>query len=163
MAVRLAKAMGAQVTVITTSAEKRQDAERLGAKEVIVSEDKDAMTRHELAFDLILVTVPDPFDVTPYISLLRRDGSLVTVGLLGPYKKPLNNMEVAMHRRSITGSLIGGIKETQEVLDFCAQHSILPEVEIIPIQDINHAFERMQKEEVRYRYVIDMQSLKNEK
>ncbi len=77
--------------------------------------------------------------------------------------KPINNMEVAMHRRSVTGSLIGGIRETQEVLDFCAQHSILPEVEIIPIQDINNAFERMQQEEVRFRYVIDMQSLKNER
>ncbi|MDO1451784.1 NAD(P)-dependent alcohol dehydrogenase [Rhodocytophaga aerolata] len=162
MGVMLATAMGAQVTVITTSEEKRQEAQALGAKEVLVSEDSDAMSKHELAFDLILITIPDKFDVTPYISLLKRDGALVTVGLLGPYKNPLNNMELAMHRRTVAGSIIGGIQETQEVLEFCAQHSILPQVELIPIQDINQAFERMKKEEVRFRYVIDMQSLKKE-
>ncbi len=120
------------------------------------------MSKHELTFDLILVTIPDPFNVMSYVDLLKRDGALVTVGLLGPYEGPVNNMKVAFYRRSLSGSLIGGIRETQEVLDFCAEHNILPEVEIIPIQDINNAFERMQKEEVRYRYVIDMQSLKNE-
>jgi uncharacterized zinc-type alcohol dehydrogenase-like protein len=162
MAVKLARAMGAEVTVLTTSEEKREDARQLGAGVVIVSDDKEAMRRHELSFDLILITIPDPFDVTPYVSLLKRDGTLVTVGLLGPYKKLILNMEVAMHRRSLSGSLMGGIREAQEVLDFCAGHNILPEVEIIPIQDVNNAFERMQREEVRFRYVIDMQSLKNE-
>lgn len=162
MAVKLARAMGAAVTVLTTSAEKREDAQQLGAEAVIAPADQEAMSRHTSSFDLVLVTIPDPFDVTPYVNLLKRDGALVTVGLLGPYKKPINNQEVAMHRRSITGSIIGGIQETQEVLDFCAAHGILPEVEIIPIQDINNAFERMQREEVRFRYIIDMQSLKNE-
>ena len=163
MAVMLAKAMGAQVTVLTTKEEKRDAAEELGAHQVILSDDKEAMTQHELTLDLILITIPDKFDVNPYVSLLKRDGTLVTVGLLGPYKSPANNMELAMHRRSMAGSVIGGIQETQDVLDFCAQHSILPEIELIPIQDINKAYERMLDEEVRFRYVIDMQSLKDEK
>ncbi|GAB3900340.1 NAD(P)-dependent alcohol dehydrogenase [Spirosoma agri] len=162
MAVMLAKAMGAEVTVLTTSKEKQADAEKLGAHHVIISDDKDAMTQNEKTLDMILVTIPDKFDVNPYISLLKRDGNLVTVGLLGPYKSPVNNMEVAFQRRSMSGSLIGSIKETQEVLDFCAEHSILPEVEIIPIQDINKAYKRMLDEEVRFRFVIDMQSLKDE-
>ncbi len=162
MAVQLAKAMGAEVTVLTTKEEKRADAERLGAHQVLISDDKKTMTANELTLDLILITIPDKFDVNPYISLLKRNGSLVTVGLLGPYKSPANNMEIAMHRRSMSGSLIGSLKETQEVLDFCAEHAIAPEVEIIPIQDINKAFDRLMDEEVRFRYVIDMESLKNE-
>ena len=162
MAVQLAKAMGAEVAVLTTDEAKKAPAEALGAHEVILSTDKKALKAHELSFDLLLVTIPDSFDVNPYISLLKRDGALVTVGLLGPYKAPTNNMEVAMHRRSVAGSIIGSIRETQEVLDFCADHSILPAVEIIPIQDINKAFDRMLDEEVRFRYVIDMQSLKDE-
>ncbi|OLY91163.1 uncharacterized zinc-type alcohol dehydrogenase-like protein [Cnuella takakiae] len=162
MGVQLAKAMGADVTVVTTNKEKEGAAKALGATKILLSEDKDAMKASEAAFDFILITIPDPFDVNPYVSLLKRDGVIVTVGLLGPYKKPLVNMEVAMHRRSLSGSLIGGIAETQEVLDFCAEHNILPEVEIIPIQDINKAFKQMQEGEVRFRYVIDMQSLKEE-
>ncbi|UHG93722.1 NAD(P)-dependent alcohol dehydrogenase [Spirosoma oryzicola] len=162
MAVKLAKAMGAEVTVLTTDKDKREAAEALGAHQVILSDDKEAMTENELSLDLILITIPDKFDVNPYVSLLKRDGSIVTVGLLGPYKSPTNNMEIAMHRRSVSGSLIGSIKETQEVLDFCAEHSILPDVEMIPMQDINKAYERMMDEEVRFRYVIDMDSLKNE-
>ncbi|MCK8491377.1 NAD(P)-dependent alcohol dehydrogenase [Spirosoma sp. RP8] len=162
MAVKLAKAMGAEVTVLTTDKDKREAAEALGAHQVILSDDKEAMTANELSLDLILITIPDKFDVNPYVSLLKRDGSIVTVGLLGPYKSPTNNMEIAMHRRSVSGSLIGSIKETQEVLDFCAEHSILPDVEMIPMQDINKAYERMMDEEVRFRYVIDMDSLKNE-
>ncbi len=162
MAVQLAKAMGAEVTVLTTTKEKQVDAERLGAHHVIISDDKEAMTSNESTLDLILVTIPDKFDVNPYVTLLKRDGALVTVGLLGPYKSPLDNMEVAMHRRSVAGSLIGSINETQEVLDFCAEHSIGPEVELIPIQDVNKAYDRMMDEEVRYRFVIDMQSLKDE-
>ena len=162
MAVKLAKAMGAEVTVITSSKEKKEPAEQLGADHVLFENDEDAMTKAELSLDFILVTIPDPFDINPYINLLKRDGTLVTVGLLGPYKKPTINMNVAMHRRNISGSLIGGIQETQEVLDFCAQHSILPDVEFIPIQKINDAFDKMQEGEVRFRYVIDMQSLKDE-
>ncbi|WP_132055584.1 NAD(P)-dependent alcohol dehydrogenase [Pseudocnuella soli] len=162
MGVQLAKAMEASVTVITTSKEKESEAKALGAHNILLSEDKDAMTAAEASFDLILVTIPDPFDVNPYVSLLKRDGTIVTVGLLGPYKKPVVNMEVAMKRRSLSASLIGGIAETQEVLDFCAEHNIMPEVEMIPIQDINKAFKKMQEGEVRFRYVIDMQSLKEE-
>jgi uncharacterized zinc-type alcohol dehydrogenase-like protein len=162
MAVQLAKALGADVTVITTTEEKRSAAIDLGASEVLLSEDENAMKAHELAFNFILITIPDPFDINPYVSLLKRDGVLVTVGMLAPYKKGTDNNEVAFHRRSIAGSLIGGVRETQEVLDFCAEHGILPEVEMIKMQDINTAFDRMQKEEVRFRYVIDMQSLKDE-
>lgn len=159
MGVQLAAAMGAEVTVVSTSKEKEADAKAMGAHQVLLSEDKDAMKGAEAAFDFILITIPDPFDVNPYISLLKRDGSIVTVGLLGPYKKPVVNMEVAMFRRSLAASLIGGIAETQEVLDFCAAHNIMPDIELIPIQDINKAFKKMQEGEVRFRYVIDMQTL----
>jgi uncharacterized zinc-type alcohol dehydrogenase-like protein len=160
MAVQIAKALGAMVTVITNDKEKSPDALALGAHNVITSEDADTLEKYELSFDLILITIPEEFDVNPFVKTLKRDGTLVTVGLLGPYKKPLNNMEVAFHRRSVAGSLIGSIKETQEVLDFCAQHHILPQVEIIPIQDINKAFRRMLKNDIKFRFVIDMKSLK---
>lgn len=162
MAVMLAKAMGAEVTVLTTDKDKQGAAEALGAHKVILSTDKATMKEQELSLDLILVTIPDKFDINPYVSLLKRDGVLVTVGLLGPYKSSLDNMEVAMHRRSVAGSIIGGIRETQEVLDFCAEHNILPEVEMIAMQDINKAYSRMMDEDVRFRFVIDMQSLKDE-
>jgi len=161
MAVQLAKALGAKVAVLTTTSEKRADAEALGAHEVVVVSDKKAMEQHELAYDLILVTIPDAFDVNDYVPLLKLNGTLVTVGLLGPYKKPLDNMEMAKSRRAVAGSIIGGIAETQEVLDFCAEHGILPEVEMIKMQDINDAFDKMMDKEVRFRYVIDMQSLKD--
>ncbi len=162
MAVQLAKAMGAEVTVITTSKEKQADAERFGAHEVLISKDEAAMTKHESSLDFILNTIPDEYDITLYTPLLKRDGTIVAVGLLMPYKKPLNNMKMASKRHSVAGSLIGSIKETQEVLDFCAEHHILPEVEMIKIQDINKAFDKLLDKEVRYRYVIDMQSLKEE-
>ncbi|GAA4342488.1 NAD(P)-dependent alcohol dehydrogenase [Flaviaesturariibacter amylovorans] len=159
MAVKLAKARGATVTVITTSGEKEAEAKALGADEVLLSTDKKAMEAKELSYHFILVTIPDPFDVNPYVTLLKRDGTLVTVGMLGAYKKGIDNNEVAFHRRSIAGSLIGGVAETQEVLDFCAQHGIQPDVELINMPDINDAFDRMAKGEVRFRYVIDMSSL----
>jgi uncharacterized zinc-type alcohol dehydrogenase-like protein len=162
MAVMLAKAMGANVTAITQHEEKRAAALALGADSVLVSEDEAAMTAAEITLDFILVTIPDPFDINPYICLLNTHGSLVTVGLIGPYKAPTNNMEVAMQGRSIGGSVIGGIAETQEVLEFCAQHNILPQVEMIRIQDINEAYDKINSEEVRFRYVIDMASLKEE-
>ncbi len=163
MAVQIAKAMGAEVTVLTLDKEKLADAERFGAHEVILADDKEAMAKHELSLDFILVTIPDEFEVNTYVNLLKRDGVLTTVGLLGPYKKALNNMPMAMHRRSVAGSLIGSIAETQEVLDFCAEHNIAPQVEMIKIQDINDAFDKMLDKEVHYRFVIDMQSLKEEK
>ncbi len=161
LAVQLARALGATVTAVTQDPEKRADAERLGAHEVLVSSDAAAMKAHELKFDFILITIPDAFDVNDYVKLAKRNGALTTVGLLGPYKAPLDNQEVAFHRRSVSGSLIGSVAETQEVLDFCAEHHILPEVEIINMQDINDAYKKMLDKEVRYRYVIDMQSLKD--
>jgi uncharacterized zinc-type alcohol dehydrogenase-like protein len=162
MAVKLAFAMGADVSVITSHEEKRGDAIKMGASNVIVSENEEDMKRAELTFDFILNTIPDPYDINTYISMLKRDGTHVAVGVLAPFKKATNNMEVAFHRRNISGSLIGSIAETQEVLDFCAKHHIAPDVEMIKMQDINHAFKRMEKEEVRYRFVIDMKSIKKE-
>ncbi|WP_052184215.1 NAD(P)-dependent alcohol dehydrogenase [Psychroserpens sp. Hel_I_66] len=158
MAVQIAKAMGAEVTAITTSKSKKQDALDLGADAVLISEDEEDMKANQMKFSFILVTIPDPFDVNPYIDLIAPRGSLVTVGLLAPYKEPTNNMTVAMYSRQLGGSLIGGIKETQEVLDFCAKHDILPEVEMINIENINEAFKKVNQEKVRFRYVIDMKS-----
>ena len=162
MAVKLAKAMGASVTVITTSKDKKADAEAFGAHEVLLSTDTDTMKQHEASFDFILNTIPDIYDINDYVSLLNLNGTIVAVGLLGEYKKPLNNMDMAMYRRSVAGSIIGGIRETQEVLDFCAEHNILPEVQMIRMQDINKAFDDLLDKEVRYRHIIDMQSLKEE-
>jgi uncharacterized zinc-type alcohol dehydrogenase-like protein len=160
MAVMIARAMGATVTAITTQRDKRDAAMALGADEVLVSEDMDDMQAQEVSFDFILCTIPEAFDVNPYICLLNVRGSLVTVGLLGPYKDATDNMEVAKMGRCVGGSLIGGIAETQEVLDFCSRHNILPVVEMINIQDINEAFDKVKNEDVRFRYVIDMSSLK---
>lgn len=160
MAVMIAKAMGANVVAITTKEEKRNAALALGANEVLISEDEEAMKAHEVSFDFLLCTIPEAFDVNPYISLLGPRGALVTVGLLGPYKEPTNNMEVAKYSRSIGASIIGSIAETQEVLDFCSTHQILPHVQMINIDEVNDAFDKIKNEEVRFRYVIDMQSLK---
>ncbi len=156
VAVKLATAMGAAVTVFSTSAEKEADARRFGATGFVLSTDKNALQALALTFDLILSTVPDAHDINPYIPTLKRDATLVVVGALGPFAKPTDNSQVAFHRRSVAGSLIGGIAETQEVLDFCATHGILPEVEIIPMSGINDAFKRMERGEVRYRQVIDV-------
>lgn len=161
MGVQIAKAMGAEVTAITTSKEKKDEALKLGADTVLLSDDKDAMKENEISFNFLLCTIPYEFDVNPYVCLLKPHGSLVTVGLLGPYDKPLDNMEVAKLGRSVGGSLIGGVAETQEVLDFCAQHNILPETQMINIEDINDAFDKIKNEDVRFRYVIDMDSLRN--
>jgi uncharacterized zinc-type alcohol dehydrogenase-like protein len=163
MAVMLAKAMGADVTAITTHKDKLDAALQLGAKSVLISTDDAAMKEYEAYFDFILVTIPEPFNVNPYVKLLKRRSSLVTVGLIGPYLLPTNNMEVAFKGRSVGGSLIGGIAETQEVLDFCAEHTILPHVEMISIQEINDTFKKLKDgDEARFRYVIDMESLKRE-
>ena len=160
MAVMIAKAMGAHVTAITTKENKFGDALALGADAVLLSEDKTSMEAHEITFDFLLCTIPYEFDINPYICLLAPRGSIVTVGLLGPYKKPTNNMEMAKYSRSAGASLIGSIAETQEVLDFCAKYNILPHVEMIKMQEVNDAFEKIKKEDVRFRYVIDMKSLK---
>jgi len=156
MAVKLATAMGALVTVFSTSADKEADARRFGAQDFILSTDKKAMTAAELSLDLILSTVPDSHDINPYIQALKRDGTLVVVGTLAPFAKPTDNSKVAFHRRSVVGSLIGGVAETQEVLEFCAVHGIEAEVEVIAMSDINEAFKRMAHGEVRYRQVIDI-------
>jgi alcohol dehydrogenase (NADP+) len=159
VAVKLAKALGARVIVFTRSDEKADDARRLGASEVVLSTDEAAMKKHELSLDFAISTIPDPYDINLYVKLLKRDAAIAVVGVLAPYKAATDNMEVAAHRRTVAGSLIGGIAETQEVLDFCAEHGITADVELIPIDDINDAFDRMQKGEVRFRYVIDMASL----
>ncbi len=159
MAVKLATAMGARVVVFTTSPEKEEDMLRLGAEDAVLSTDTEAMQKYASSFDLILSTIPTKHDINPYIQLLKRDATLVLVGALEPLE-PLDNSQVAFHRRSVAGSLIGSIAETQEVLDFCAEHGIVADVEMIPIQQINEAYERMLKGDVKYRFVIDMASLK---
>lgn len=159
MAVKLATAMGARVVVFTTSPEKEEDMRRLGAEDAVLSTDKEAMQKYASSFDLILSTIPTKHDINPYVQLLKRDATLVLVGALEPLE-PLDNSQVAFHRRSVAGSLIGSIAETQEVLDFCAKHGIVADVEMIPIQQINEAYERMLNGDVKYRFVIDMASLK---
>ena len=161
MGVMIAKAMGATVTAITSSEDKRGAAMLLGADHVIISDDLDHMKVHEATFDFLLCTIPSSFDINPYINLLLPRGTIVTVGLLAPYKSATNNMEVAKFGRSVAGSLIGGIAETQEVLEFCALHTIAPQVEIINIQEVNKAFDHIKNQDVRFRYVIDMKSLQN--
>jgi len=157
MAVKLALAMGAEVTAFTTTKEKLAEATRLGATGVLES-DKEAMKALASTFHFMISTVPEKHDVDPYIPMLRRDCTLCVVGSLG--KQPaFTNGEVTAHRRSLSGSAIGSIAETQEVLDFCAEHGIGPDIEVIPIQDINDAYSKIEKGDVRFRYVIDMASI----
>jgi uncharacterized zinc-type alcohol dehydrogenase-like protein len=161
MAVKFAHALGAHVVVFTTSPKKKDDALRLGADEVILSKNTDEMRRHERGFDFILDAVSADHDINAYISLLRRDGNIVMVG--AP-EKPLavSVFGLIMARRSFSGSPIGGIAETQEMLDFCGKHNITSDVEVIPIQKVNEAYERLLKADVKYRFSIDMASLKSE-
>jgi uncharacterized zinc-type alcohol dehydrogenase-like protein len=161
MAVKLATAMGARVVAFTTSPEKEAGIRKLGAEDVVISTDKAAMEKYASSFDFILSTIPTKHDINPYIQLLKRDATIALVGALEPLE-PINHSQVAFHRRSVAGSLIGGITETQEVLDFCSHHNIVSDVELIPIQQINEAFERMIKGDVKYRFVIDMNSLKDQ-
>lgn len=158
MAVKLAVGLGAHVTVIGRSAAKVADAKALGADAFLVSTDAEAMKKAASSFDLIIDTVPVKHDVNPYMPLLDVDGTLDIVGQIGPIEEP-HTLALVFGRRRIAGSLIGGIRETQELLDFCARKHILPECEMIRIDQINDAFERMQKSDVRYRFVIDMASL----
>jgi len=162
MAVKIAKALGAEVTAITRKEEKEDDIRALGADSIILSTDKKQMEAAELSLDFILITIPYPFDLNPYVKLLKRDGMICTVGLLLPYDGELNNQELLMHRRSVSGSVVAGMEETEELLQFCAEKGIAPEVKMIRIQDINDAHEHIEKEDVRFRYVIDMESLKEE-
>ncbi|AHG72394.1 Zinc-containing alcohol dehydrogenase superfamily [Mannheimia sp. USDA-ARS-USMARC-1261] len=160
MAVKLAAAMGAEVTLFTRSAGKSDDAFRLGASRVVLSTDEAQMQEVANTFDVIIDTVPYTHDLKPYIPTLALDGTLVLVGLVGELEQTINTVPMIMGRRSIAASVIGGIKETQEMLDFCAEHNIVPDVEMIDMQNINNAYERMLKSDVKYRFVIDMASLK---
>ena len=159
MGVKLANAFGAHVALFTTSAHKTADAKRLGAHEVVVSKDPVQMEKHLNSFDFILDTVSAQHDINSYLNLLKRDGTLVLVG--APEKPlPLAASSIILPRRQLAGSLIGGLAETQEMLDFCGQHGITADIEIMPIQKINEAYERMLRSDVKYRFVIDMASLK---
>jgi len=161
MGVKLAHAMGAHVVVFTTSPDKKEDALRLGADEVVVSRNADEMQKHAGSFDFILDTVSAKHDINAYLNLLRLDGNIT---LVGAPEKPLEvaAFSLIMGRRSLSGSMIGGIAETQEMLDFCGEHNITADVEVIPIQKVNEAYERLLKSDVKYRFVIDMASLKSE-
>ena len=161
MAIKLAKGLGAEVTLISRSPDKIQDGLDLGADSVVISTYENEMKAAEGKFDLIIDTVPYDHDINPYISTLNISGTLVLVGFIGKMEEALLSVPLVLGRRSVAGSLIGGIKETQEMLDFCGEHNILPEIEMINMQDINEAYERMLKSDVRYRFVIDMASLKN--
>jgi len=159
MGVKLANALGAHVVLFTTSAGKTADAKRLGAHEVVISRNQDEMDRHLKSLDFIIDTVSVSHDLDPLLRLLKRDGTLCLVGVPEhPHPSP-SASELIMKRRSLAGSVIGGIKETQAMLDFCAQHGIVSDIEVIPIQQINQAYERMLKSDVRYRFVIDLASL----
>lgn len=161
MAIKLAHALGAHVTLFSRSENKIKDAKALGADEVIISTDATQMEKAMGRFDLILDTVPYAHDLNPYVSTLNTNGTLVVVGYLGPLDPMLVTVPMIMGRKSVAGSLIGGIAETQELLDFCGKHNIISDVEVINIQDINIAYERMLKSDVHYRFVIDMKSLKS--
>jgi uncharacterized zinc-type alcohol dehydrogenase-like protein len=160
MGVKFARAFGAQVAVFTTSPGKADDAKRLGADEVIVSTNPDEMEQHAGTFDFILDTVSAPHDLNAYLNMLGVDGNLTLVG--APDEPlPVAAFALLFGRKSISGSLIGGIAETQEMLDFCGEHGITADVEVIPIQRINEAYDRMVKSDVKYRFSIDMASLKD--
>ncbi len=158
VAVKIAKALGAAVTVFTSHPEKLEDAKALGADAAYLADDETALQKLAGRFDFFLSTIPLKHDVNPFIPLMKHDTTLVVVGALEPMA-PLNNMVTAFHRISLAGSLIGGITETQEVLDLCAKHGITADIEMIDIASINDAYEKVIGGEVRFRYVIDMKSL----
>lgn len=161
MGVKFARAFGAHVVVFTTSPGKKEDALRLGADDVVLSRNADEMKKHAGSFDFILDAVSADHDINAYINLLRRDGNLTLVG--APEKPfPVSAFGLLFGRRSLSGSIIGGIPETQEMLDFCGAHNITADVEVIPIQKVNEAYERLLKSDVKYRFSIDMASLKSE-
>lgn len=160
MGLKLANALGAEVTLFTRSLGKEDDARRLGAHKVVLSTDKEQMSSINGYFDLIIDTVPMMHDINPYLPTLGINGTLVLVGYLGPLDPFLNSVPLVMGRKSVAGSLIGGIAETQEMLDFCGEHNITSDVEVIHIEEINTAYERMLKSDVKYRFVIDLASLK---
>jgi uncharacterized zinc-type alcohol dehydrogenase-like protein len=159
MGVKFARAFGAHVVLFTTSPGKTADAQKLGAHEVVLSKDEAQMTAQAGSFDFILDTVSAAHDLSAYLNLLKRDGNLV---LVGAPEKPMQMaaFPLIMRRRSLSGSLIGGLPETQEMLDFCGTHNIASEIEMIRMDEINTAYERMLKSDVKYRFVIDMASLR---
>lgn len=159
MGIKLAHAMGAEVVMITRSTKKAADATALGADDVLLSTDLDAMTANANSFDFLLNTIPVSHDLNPYIGLLKRDATMVVVGAIEPMEPGVNGAPLIMGRKRIAGSLIGGIEETQAMLDFCGKHNIVADVEMINIQDINAAYQRMIDSDVKYRFVIDMSSL----
>ena len=159
MALKFANAFGAEVVLFTTSPGKTADAKRLGAHEVVLSKDDEAMKKHDKSFDFIIDTVSAAHDLNAYLTLLKRDGVMTLVGV-PPDAAPISVFNLIMPRRQLAGSLIGGIAETQEMLDFCAEHAITSDIELIAIDRINEAYERMLKSDVKYRFVIDMASLR---
>jgi len=158
MGVKIAKAMGARVTVLSHSPSKRDDALALGADDFVVTSHKNSFRENEKRFDFILDTVSAMHDYNAYLGLLKRDSTMVLVGIPEPI--PLSAAPLVMQRRHLSGSLIGGIRETQEMLDFCAEHAVLSDVEVIPVQQVNEAYERVLKSDVHYRFVIDIASLR---
>jgi uncharacterized zinc-type alcohol dehydrogenase-like protein len=161
MGVKFAHAFGAHVVVFTTSPNKKEDALRLGADEVVISRNADEMKKHAGSFDFILDTIAADHDVNAYLNLLAHDSTLTLVGA-SEKPMPVSVFSLLMGRRNLAGSIIGGIAETQEMLDFCGKHNITADVEIIPIQKVNEAYERLLKADVKYRFSIDMASLKSE-
>lgn len=159
MALKLGHAMGAEMTLFTRTPGKEQDARRLGAQHVVISTDEAQMQTVKRSFDLIIDTVPDLHQLDPYIPTLALNGTMVLVGFLGDQDQ-LSTRPLILGRRAVAGSVIGGIPETQEMLDFCGQHGIVSDIELIRIQDINTAYERMKRSDVKYRFVIDMASLR---
>lgn len=161
MGVKFAKAMGAEVVMITSSPSKSKDAEELGAHDVLISKDEAQMARYANTFDLLLNTIPVGHDLNPYIALLKRDATMVILGAVEPVDK-VHGGQLIFQRKRIAGSLIGGIRETQEMLDFCGEHNIVCDVEMISMHEINTAYERMEKSDVKYRFVIDTKTLEKE-
>lgn len=160
MAIKIAHALGAHVVLFTTSANKTEDAKKLGADEVVLSKDPEQMKKHLNSLDFILNTVAAPHNLDAYLELLKREGTMCLVGLPDKLHPSPNIANLIFKRRKIAGSLIGGIEETQAMLEFCAKHQLVSDVEVIPIQNINEAYQRMLKNDVKYRFVIDMASLK---
>lgn len=158
MGVKFASAMGAKVVMITRSKDKGEDAKRLGADEVVISTDEESMVKNNGSFDFLLNTIPVGHDLNPYLKLLKIDSTMVLVGAVEPLKG-LNGANLILGRKRVAGSLIGGIKETQEMLDFCAEHNIVSDIEMINMDYINEAYDRVVDSDVKFRFVIDMKSL----
>lgn len=160
LAVKFAHAMGAQVIEFTTTPEKQKDASRLGAQETVLSTNSSEMNKHIHSFDFILNTIPAPIDLNVYLQLLKRDGTMCLVGIPSKPHLGLEADSLISRRRNLAGSLIGSLQETKEMLEFCAQHAITADIELINAQEINEAFERIIKKDVRYRFVIDNATMK---